>query len=149
MLRACGGRNACFWHVPRGGCSLQVLALERTLDQMIESNTAFNKSFKPVNEKRAFEERAKLRERLDRVYDNLKFKRAGERALAGDVAQAEARQAQLAVEEAGLAAVVRELEARREEAAAAVQARAVGDSRRCASEPSDPAQLKCLCSRCM
>ena len=36
---------------------------------MAASNQAYNRSYKPVNEKRAFAERSKLRERLDKVYD--------------------------------------------------------------------------------
>ena len=105
---------------------VQVLALERTLDQMIEANTAYSKSFRPVNEKRAFEERAALRERLDKVYDRLKFKRGEERALAGDAAAAESRQAQLAQEEAALATGVQQLERRCDEAATAIQVHAAG-----------------------
>lgn len=100
---------------------VQVSALEATLDQMIESNTAYSKSFRPVNEKRAFEERAQLRARLDKAYDRLKFKRQEERSIFGDVQQAEARLQQLADEEAGLATAVRELEQRRDEAASTVQ----------------------------
>eukprot|EP00892_Ulva_mutabilis_P002355 jgi/Ulvmu1/1211/UM109_0009.1 len=101
----------------------EVATLERTLEQMIESNTAFNRSYKPVNEKRAFAERVKLREQLDKVYDRLKFKRQEERGLLGDVAQAEARVAQLREEEADLRRVVEEVERRQAEAQAAVQVR--------------------------
>jgi coiled-coil domain-containing protein 39 len=98
-----------------------VAALERTLDQMIESNTCYNKSFKPVNEKRAFEERVKLREKLDKAYDRLKFKRQEERGIVGDVLQAEGRQKQLAEEEMGLLHAVQQLEQRREEASTSIQ----------------------------
>lgn len=97
--------------------------LEQTLEQMVESNMAYSRSHKPVNEKRAFAERAKLREELDRVYDRLKFKRQEERGVAGDVAQAEARVRQLQEEEADLTRMVGEVERRRAEAQAAVQVR--------------------------
>lgn len=95
--------------------------LEQTLEQMIESNMAYSRSYKPVNEKRAFAERAKLREQLDKVYDRLKFKRQEERGVMGDVAQAEARVAQLQEEEADLRHMVDEVERRQAEAQAAVQ----------------------------
>lgn len=101
----------------------QVNTLEQTLEQMVASNTAYNRSYKPVNEKRAFAERAKLREQLDKVYDRLKFKRQEERGMAGDVAQAEARVRQLQEEEADLRRIVDEVERHRVEAQAAVQVR--------------------------
>jgi uncharacterized protein YhaN len=88
---------------------------------MVESNTAYHKSFKPVNEKRAFEERAKLRQKLDQAYDRLKFKRQDEHALLGDTMQAEARCAQLQEEEAGISSSVQQLAQRRDEAADAIQ----------------------------
>lgn len=95
--------------------------MERTLDQMIESNTLYNKSFKPVNEKLAFEERAKLRQKLDKAYDRLKFKRQEERSIVGDVLQAQARQKLLADEESGLVHAMGQLQQRREEANASIQ----------------------------
>ena len=88
---------------------------------MVKSNTAYSRSYKPVNEKRAFAERAKLRERLDKVYDRLKFKRQEERGMAGDVAVAEARVRQLEDEEVNLRRIVDEVERRRDEIQAAVQ----------------------------
>lgn len=100
---------------------LQVATLERTLEQMAASNQAYNKSFKPVNEKRAFAERSKLRERLDKVYDRLKFKRQEERNLMGDVWQAELRIQQLQHEQDTLQQVVQELGRHKEEALQSVQ----------------------------
>jgi DNA integrity scanning protein DisA with diadenylate cyclase activity len=101
----------------------QVATLERTLEQMAASNQAYNKSYKPVNEKRAFAERSKLRERLDKLYDRLKFKRQEERNLMGDVWQAEQRVQQLQHEHDALLQVVQELGRHKGEALAAVQVR--------------------------
>jgi coiled-coil domain-containing protein 39 len=107
----------------RGQRTVQVTTLERTLEQMVASNTAYNRSHKPVNEKRAFAERAKLRERLDKVYDRLKFKRQEERNLGGDVLQAQLRVQQLQHEQDALAHVVQELNRHKIEAQAAVDVR--------------------------
>lgn len=90
---------------------------------MAASNQAYNRSYKPVNEKRAFAERSKLRERLDKVYDRLKFKRQEERNLMGDVWQAELRVQQLQHEQDTLRQVVQELGRHKEEALAAVHVR--------------------------
>lgn len=90
---------------------------------MAASNQAYNRSYKPVNEKRAFAERSKLRERLDKVYDRLKFKRQEERNLMGDVWQAELRVQQLQHEQDTLLQVVQELGRHKEEALAAVHVR--------------------------
>ena len=99
---------------------LQVTALEKTLEQMIGSNMGFTKSFKPVNEKQAFEDRTLLREKLDRVYDRLKFKRNEERAIARDVEQASSRLELMAQEESKLSRAIEALDRRRIEAHNAV-----------------------------
>jgi len=101
-----------------------VTALEKTLEQMVGSNVGFSKSFKAVNEKRAFDERAALREKLDRAYDRLKFKRNEERAVARDIEQASSRLGLMADEKGKLAQALAELERRRTEAQTAVQVRA-------------------------
>jgi uncharacterized protein YhaN len=88
---------------------------------MVESNTAYHKSFKPVKEHSAFQERAKLREKLDQAYDRLKFKRQDEHGIVGDAMQAEARCAQLQEEEVGISSAVQQLVQRRDEAADAIQ----------------------------
>jgi vacuolar-type H+-ATPase subunit I/STV1 len=110
---------------------VQVATLERTLDQMIQSNAAMSKAHKPVNEKRAFAERSALRQRLDKVYDRLKFKRADERNVAGDVQQAEGRLVQLEEERDSLLRVRAEIERLRNEAQAALQVRVLTLQRAC------------------
>lgn len=103
--------------------TVQAGALERTLQEMVGANQGLSKSFKPVSERVAFDERAKLRAQLDKTYDRLKFKRGEERAIAGDIQHADGRLTMLADEQASLQNAVQALEQRRDEASAAVQVR--------------------------
>lgn len=122
--------------------TVQAGALERTLQEMVGANQGLSKSFKPVSERVAFDERAKLRAQLDKTYDRLKFKRGEERAIAGDIQQADGRLTMLADEKASLQNAVQALEQRRDEANAAVQVRA-------APRPlvvQDPCACVCVCS---
>lgn len=63
----------------------EVRALERSLEKLGTKNVDYAKSFKRVDDKRAYEERTSLRQKLDRAYDKLKFKRNEEKNIAGDV----------------------------------------------------------------
>ena len=65
----------------------EVAALEVTLAQMFGANHNYGASFKKVDNGTAFSERAALREKLDRAYDRLKFRRQEEAVLVGDVQQ--------------------------------------------------------------
>eukprot|EP00951_Prasinocladus_malaysianus_P015350 scaffold117611_cov27-Prasinocladus_malaysianus.AAC.1 len=63
----------------------EVRALEKSLEKLGLKNIDYAKSFKRVDDKEGYEERTKLREKLDRVYDKLKFKRNEEKNIAGDI----------------------------------------------------------------
>ena len=69
----------------------EVKALEATLDKLVGTNRAFRSSFRPATDREALSEQAALREKLDRSYDRLKFKRSEERQLAQDLEAAGAR----------------------------------------------------------
>lgn len=53
----------------------EVRALERTLAHLNGTNSGLRSSFRRVDEKEAEAERLELRQRLDRAYDKLKFRR--------------------------------------------------------------------------
>mmetsp|Transcript_5315 Transcript_5315/g.17662 ORF Transcript_5315/g.17662 Transcript_5315/m.17662 type:complete len:868 (+) Transcript_5315:644-3247(+) len=69
----------------------EVRALEATLGKMNEKNSMYRGSFRRVEDAGALAQRAELREKLDRAYDKMKFKRNEERALQQDVEQLDAR----------------------------------------------------------
>jgi len=94
----------------------EVAALEATLLQCVGSNGQYASSFVKVDSNSAFKERAVLRERLDRVYDKLKFKRQEEAVLAADCAQLSSRLASLNAGQRGLTAVTEDLARRKDEA---------------------------------
>ncbi|KAF5827559.1 coiled-coil domain-containing protein 39 [Dunaliella salina] len=94
----------------------EVAALEATLLQCVGSNGQYASSFVKVDSSSAFKERAVLRERLDRVYDKLKFKRQEEAVLAADCAQLSSRLASLTAGQRGLTAVTEDLARRKDEA---------------------------------
>ncbi|KAG2422661.1 hypothetical protein HXX76_015898 [Chlamydomonas incerta] len=94
----------------------EVAALEATLAQLMAVNTNFAASYKKVGSKEAFEERAALRDKLDKAYDKLKARRADEAAIAGDIQVSESRLANLAQEQRGLQALVDDMTRRRAEA---------------------------------
>lgn len=87
----------------------EVAALETTLSQLLGCNSQYGQSFKKVDNKTAFQERAALREKLDCAYDKLKYKRGEESALMGDVSVAEQRLNNLLAEQRSLAGQVEEL----------------------------------------
>jgi hypothetical protein len=70
-------------------------------------------SIKPVGDPAKLGERGQLREKLDRAYDRMKFKRNEERALQHDIDQIGGRLDSLQREEATLTGVLGELERRR------------------------------------
>ena len=74
-------------------------ALEATLNQLVAANGGYGSSFRKVDSKTAFKERAALREKLDKAYDKLKFRRGEEGSLVADLQQAEARLTNLAGEQ--------------------------------------------------
>ena len=77
----------------------EVAALEATLNQLVAANGGYGSSFRKVDSKTAFKERAALREKLDKAYDKLKFRRGEEGSLVADLQQAEARLTNLAGEQ--------------------------------------------------
>eukprot|EP00798_Chlamydomonas_sp_ICE-L_P017613 gene17613-23946_t len=94
----------------------EVAALEATLVQMMGANHKYGGTFKKVDDRTSFTERAVLREKLDRAYDKLKFRRQEEAAIIGDLQQAEARLAGLSGEHRNLQATMNELLRRKAEA---------------------------------
>jgi uncharacterized membrane protein len=79
------------WGLTSGTCSFvlqaekEVRALEKSLEKLGLKNTEYARSFKKVDNKQGYEERAALRQKLDRAYDRLKFKRNEEKNVAGDI----------------------------------------------------------------
>eukprot|EP00195_Chlamydomonas_chlamydogama_P009299 CAMPEP_0202915398 /NCGR_PEP_ID=MMETSP1392-20130828/65575_1 /ASSEMBLY_ACC=CAM_ASM_000868 /TAXON_ID=225041 /ORGANISM="Chlamydomonas chlamydogama, Strain SAG 11-48b" /LENGTH=937 /DNA_ID=CAMNT_0049607407 /DNA_START=168 /DNA_END=2981 /DNA_ORIENTATION=- len=94
----------------------EVAALETTLVQLVTANGNYGGTFKKVDTGTSVAERTVLREKLDKVYDKLKFKRQDEAVLIGDVQQVEARLANLNAEQRGIATAVEELARRKAEA---------------------------------
>ncbi|MEW5311178.1 MAG: hypothetical protein WDW38_002914 [Sanguina aurantia] len=105
----------------------EVAALETTLSGLMVANNGFGSSFKKVDSAASVAERAALREKLDRAYDKLKFKRGEEGGLLDDVRQSSARLVILEAEARGMAGQVEEL------------ARKKADADRQASEQADKA----------
>lgn len=95
----------------------EVQALEATLMQLMTANSAYGSTFKKVDSKASVEERAVLREKLDRAYDKLKCKRTEEVTVNSDLQQLEARLGEVAAEHRGAAASSEDLARRRAEAA--------------------------------
>lgn len=120
----------------------EVRALEAALVKLGSRNDAFKASLQPAVDADAMAEREGLRERLDRAYDAMKFRRGEERALQADLEQARAKMGNLVAEEAALGRAAEEL-ARRVAAAerdaaeqAAKQARAEQRVTRLARAPA-------------
>lgn len=91
-------------------------ALEATLGQLMQANGAYGNTFKKVDTRTSFAERAALRERLDKAYDRLKFKRQEEAVTAAECGQINGRLANLSAEQQGLANLVDDLGRRKTEA---------------------------------
>lgn len=62
-------------------------ALEATLGQLVNVNSAFHSTVRGAADKSLAAEQAALRSELDVAYDNLKARRAAERQLAAEVEQ--------------------------------------------------------------
>lgn len=69
----------------------EVRALEATLEKLKGRNSSFRGSFRRAESSDKLRDQEALREKLDRTYDRMKFKRAEERALLQDVEQYQAR----------------------------------------------------------
>ncbi|CAD7704050.1 unnamed protein product, partial [Ostreobium quekettii] len=69
----------------------EVQALQQTLEKLLDANNQLGASFRRVPNEASLKERMDLRERLDRAYDKLKFKRTEEMNIAADIQQAEIR----------------------------------------------------------
>lgn len=94
----------------------EVAALEATLRAMTGTNASFYDSTKRVDANSSYQQRAELREQLDKSYDRLKFKRADEAALARDVAELEARVNNARAEASTMARGLEEAQRRRADA---------------------------------
>eukprot|EP00854_Cymbomonas_tetramitiformis_P008918 gene8918-10568_t len=90
----------------------EVRALEATLGKLNDKNTMYRTSFKPVGDKERLDQRAQLREKLDRAYDRMKFKRNEERSLQHDLEQIDSRLTNMQQEEHTLSKGVEELQHR-------------------------------------
>lgn len=84
-------------------------ALEATLSKLNNKNTLYRTSLKPVADQKRLQERGQLREKLDRAYDRMKFKRNEERALQHDLDQIGSRLDNLMGEEGTLTGILEEL----------------------------------------
>lgn len=80
----------------------EVKALEVALVRLGVKNDQFRSSLAPAGDPGRLAERDELRDRLDRAYDAMKFRRGEEQALAADEQQAGAKLANLQAEEAAL-----------------------------------------------
>mmetsp|Transcript_5128 Transcript_5128/g.9691 ORF Transcript_5128/g.9691 Transcript_5128/m.9691 type:complete len:950 (+) Transcript_5128:130-2979(+) len=87
----------------------EVRALEATLSKLNNKNTLYRTSLKPVADQKRLQERGQLREKLDRAYDRMKFKRNEERALQHDLDQIGSRLDNLMGEEGTLTGILEEL----------------------------------------
>mmetsp|Transcript_4386 Transcript_4386/g.10991 ORF Transcript_4386/g.10991 Transcript_4386/m.10991 type:complete len:540 (-) Transcript_4386:72-1691(-) len=99
----------------------EVRALEKSLDKLGIKNTQYARSFKKVDDKQGYEERANLRQKLDRAYDRLKFKRNEEKNIAGDIEASEMRLQNLDQEQMHLEARMNDLEHSRSDAESALR----------------------------
>ncbi|KAJ9515479.1 hypothetical protein QJQ45_016481 [Haematococcus lacustris] len=98
----------------------EVAALEATLLQLVGANGKLGASYRKVEGGTAHTERAQLREKLDRVYDKLKYKRQEETLLAADCSQLGAQLNNLADQQRQLTAGLDNLGRRKTEAERAV-----------------------------
>mmetsp|Transcript_5711 Transcript_5711/g.6544 ORF Transcript_5711/g.6544 Transcript_5711/m.6544 type:complete len:927 (+) Transcript_5711:140-2920(+) len=94
----------------------EVRALEKTLGKLGDKNSMYRNSFKPVGDNDKLQQRAQLRERLDRAYDRMKFKRNEERSLQHDLEHIELRLSTVTQEESTLGNSVEELKKRKSKA---------------------------------
>lgn len=99
----------------------EVQALETTLLQLVSANGNFTQTFKKVDSKSSVEERAALRDKLDRAYDKLKFKRSEESVVSSDLQQLEARLGSMSVEHRSATSASEDYARRRTEALRAVK----------------------------
>ncbi len=77
----------------------EVTALEATMMQLLVANGNYGSSFKKVDSQASINERAALRDKLDKTYDKLKFKRQEEASLVMDLQQVESRLLNLSAEQ--------------------------------------------------
>ncbi|GMH34075.1 hypothetical protein BSKO_01909 [Bryopsis sp. KO-2023] len=94
----------------------EVRALETTLAKLIDVNVEYGNSMRKVSGETSVTQRLELRDKLDRAYDKLKFKRAEEMNIEADIHQAEARLRNLVKEGQGHQTAVTELSKREAEA---------------------------------
>ena len=99
----------------------EIKALEATLSKLNGKNSSFRGSFRRAESSDQLREQDALREKLDRAYDRMKFKRAEERALMQDVEQYQARLRNARGEEDALAEAVGLAQQRAETAAREVE----------------------------
>jgi len=99
----------------------EVRALEATLAKLSDKNTLYRTSLKPVGDSDKVALRAQLREKLDRAYDRMKFKRGEERGLQQDLEQIRDRLSNLEQEHSTLSSILQELLRRKATAEADVQ----------------------------
>ncbi|GAX79427.1 hypothetical protein CEUSTIGMA_g6868.t1 [Chlamydomonas eustigma] len=94
----------------------EVTALETTMLQLVAANGNYGATFKKVDSLASVAERAALREKLDKSYDKLKFKRQEEASLVMDLQQVEARLVNLSAEHRGVTSSLDDMSRRRNEA---------------------------------
>mmetsp|Transcript_9124 Transcript_9124/g.17160 ORF Transcript_9124/g.17160 Transcript_9124/m.17160 type:complete len:907 (-) Transcript_9124:51-2771(-) len=94
----------------------EVAALEQTLVQLVSANNGLGGSYKRVEGPAASGEKLVLRQRLDRVYDKLKSRRAEEAALAEDLKLSAARLLDMQRRQREMESTIQELTGQRTEA---------------------------------